>query len=211
MSEHDIYKALEIWVLQNLLNVSILAGILAAGLAMVQGYYRSLENRLTLRVSIELWQVFTILLVDVCLVFTVLVGYVVLNPDIMADIKIAVPFYPAATVLFAAALVVRLFHGGHRVGSPGFVWSLMLMLAANVVNILGFTFVAEAASGEYLAHQPCDFAFWTYLKTHLRSNADPLGLELAQATFYVCFPLLMAVFAWGVAAALRQIRAVKDQ
>ena len=37
MSEHDIYKALEIWVLQNLLNVSILVGILAAGLAMVQG------------------------------------------------------------------------------------------------------------------------------------------------------------------------------
>ena len=31
MTEHDIAKALEVWTLQNLLNVSIMLGILAVG------------------------------------------------------------------------------------------------------------------------------------------------------------------------------------
>ena len=57
MTEHDITKALEIWTLQNLLNISIMLGILACGLALVQNYYRALEKHLSLRVSIELWRV----------------------------------------------------------------------------------------------------------------------------------------------------------
>jgi hypothetical protein len=117
MTQHDIAKALEVWALQNLLDFSILLGIVAAGLAIVQGYYRALEGQLTLRVSIELWRVFTVLAVDVLLVAVVVVGYLVLNPDIMADIKIAIPFNPVATILFAVALVLRLFHGGHEAGT----------------------------------------------------------------------------------------------
>jgi hypothetical protein len=204
MSQHDIVKALEVWTLQNLLNLSIMLGILATGLALVQGYYEALEKRLTLRVSIELWRVLTIVAVDVLLVAVVLVGYLVLNPDIMADIKMALPFCPVATVLYAAALVLRLFHGGHEVASKSYFRSLYLMLLASVSNIAGFTLVMEAPSKEYLAAHPSPF--WTYLKTHLRSNADPCGLELSQVTFYVCFTLLMLIFAWGVLSAVRQIR-----
>lgn len=203
MDSHDIAKALEVWTLQNLLNVSILLGILAMALAVIQGYYSSLARRLSLRVSIEIWNVLTILVVDVLLTVAVLVGYLVLNPDIMADIKIALPFCPVASILLAAALVLRLFHGGHDLSSPNFLRSVWLMAAANVINIVGFTFVMEAPSGDYLQVHPS--AFWTYLKTHLRSNAAPHGLELAQATFYVCFPILMAVFVWGVVSALKQI------
>ena len=49
---------------------------------------------------------------DILLVVVVIVGYLVLNPDIMADIKMAVPFYPITAILFSIALVLRLFHGG---------------------------------------------------------------------------------------------------
>jgi hypothetical protein len=207
--EHEVTKALEIWTLQTLLNISILLGILALGLALVQGYYQSLEKQLTLRVSIEIWRVATVLVTDIVLVSVVLVGLLVLNPDIMADIKMAVPFYPAATVLFAAALVTRLFHGGHEAGSESYVRSVFLMAIANTLNVAGFTFVAEAASREYLAHHPS--LFWDYLKDHFRSNADPSGLELSQLTFYMCFPLLMALFAWGFMSALRQIKVRKRE
>ncbi|MCK5797779.1 MAG: hypothetical protein KAI47_11375 [Deltaproteobacteria bacterium] len=31
-------------------------------------------------------------------------GFVMLNPEVMADIKVAIPFVPVATLLFAAAL-----------------------------------------------------------------------------------------------------------
>jgi len=117
MTEHDVAKALEVWTLQNLLNLSIVFGMLASGIAIVQGYCQSLEKHLSLRVSIELWRLFTVLIVDVLLAVVVLVGYLVLNPDIMADIKMAIPFYPIATILCGVALVLRLFHGGHEVGS----------------------------------------------------------------------------------------------
>jgi hypothetical protein len=209
MTEQDVTKALEVWTLQNLLNASIMLGVVAAGLALVQDYYRSLEKQLSLRVSIEVWRVFTVLVVDALLTIVVLVGYLVLNPDIMADIKMAIPFYPIAAILFSVALVLRLFHGGHHVVSPNFTRSLYLMFVANVINIVGFTFVAEAPSGEYLATHPS--AFWDYVKNHLRSNADPYGLELTQITFYICFPILLAVFVWGFLSALKIINAVKGE
>jgi len=208
MNEHAIAKGLEVWILQNLVNLSVLAGILASGLILAQAYYRELENHLSLRVSVELWRLATVVLADALLLVVVLVGYVVLNPDILADVKIAVPFYPLATVLFAAALVLRLFRGGHNPASVNFGRSLKLTLAANALNVLGFTFVAEAASGEYLARHPSPF--WTYLKTHLRSNADPAGLDLAQLTFTLCFPALVAVGLWGVWSAVRRMKAPQE-
>jgi hypothetical protein len=207
MSEHEIAKGMEIWTLQTLLNVSIVLGILAAGLVIVQDYYRAMERRLSLRVSIELWRLATALVVDVLLAVVVLIGYLVLNPDIMADVKMAIPFCPVATILFAVALVLRLFHGGHIVGSSNYVWSLFLMLAANLVNVVGFTFVMGAASDEYLAVHPS--AFWGIIKRYLRSNAEPRGLELSQITFYICFPILLVVFVWGAYSALRQIKGAK--
>lgn len=201
MSHLEITKALEVWTLQSLLNLSILLGILAGGLALVQDYYRSLEARLSLRVSTELWRVGTILIVDGLLAAVVLVGYLVLNPDVLADIKVALPFQPAATVLFAWALCLRLFHGAHDPDHRSSRMAQRLILAGNALNMLGFTFVMEAASGEYLALHPSPL--WTWIRTHLRSNANPYGLELAQATFFVCFPLLLAILGWGALSALK--------
>lgn len=204
MSAHEITKALEVWTLQSLLNLSILLGILAGGLALIQDYYRSLESRLSLRVSTELWRVGTIVIVDGLLAAVVLVGYLVLNPDVLADIKVAVPFQPAATVLFAWALCLRLFCGAHEPGGRNHHLAQGLVLAANAVNIVGFTFVMEAASGEYLALHPSPA--WTWIKTHLRSNADPRGLELAQTTFLICFPLLLLVLVRGAYSAVASKR-----
>lgn len=206
MTAHDVAKALEVWTLQNLYNVTIMLGILALGVAPVQPYLDALEKKLTLRVSTELWAIFTVAVVDILLVIVVLVGFMVLNPDIMADIKIAIPFGPLATVLFAAALMLRLFHGGHEPASRPFMNALWLMFAANVVAVIGFTFVMEAPAGEYLATHPSPF--WTFLKTRLRSNAN---LELAQWTFLVLFPALMLVFAWGFRSGLRSLASRREE
>ncbi len=205
MGAHEIAKGLEVWTLQTLVNVSILLGFFAMGLALAQAYFASLRRKLTLRVSIELWDVAVTLLTDIFLVMVVLIGFLVLNPDIMADIKIAVPFIPVGTALFAAALVLRLFYGGHDLGSPHFKTSLGLMLVAVVVQTIGFSLVMEAASGEYLASHPSPF--WDFIKTHLRSNADPHGLELAQGTFNVMFPVMLIIFGWGFSRAIKQINA----
>ena len=200
MQGHEIAKGLEVWLLQNLLNASILMGIVSSGLILADGYFNELERHLKLRVSRELWHLLTVVLTDLMLTAVFVIGYVVLNPDIMADIKMAVPFYPVASLLFATALVLRLFKGGHDQESPNHKRALWLTVAGNLINIVGFSFVAEAASDEYLAHHASPF--WTYLKSHFRSNADPIGLEVSQVTFFICFPILMLIGFWGIKAAL---------
>lgn len=208
MGAHEIAKGLEIWTLQTLVNVSIMLGFFALGMAIAQSYFASLRERLTLRVSLELWDVFLVIITDLLLVIVVLIGFLVLNPDIMADIKIAVPFVPVGTILFAIALVIRLFYDGHRPDSPRFRLGLAFMAAAAFIQAIGFSLVMEAPGSEFLAIHPSPV--WTFINTHLRSNATPHGLELAQWTFIILYPALLAVFAWGFFRALRRIKTNQD-
>jgi len=201
--EHEIAKALEIWVLQNLLDGSILMGFAALGIALIEPYHRRIEGLLTLRVSVEVWRVVTVVTVDILLAAMVLAGLFLINPDIMADIKMAVPFYPLAVVLAAAALVLRLFRGGSEAGAPAYLRSLWLLFWASVVNLVGFTFVMEAPSSEYLALHPSPA--WTWIKTHLRSNASPAGLELAQWSFWIFFPILVLLLLWAFGSAMARM------
>ncbi len=207
MDEHVISKALEIWSLQTLLDISIILGIFAMGLIIIQNYYSSLEKFLTLRVSVEVWKLLTTLLADVLLAIIVIVGFLVLNPDIMADIKMAVPFVPLATLLFAVALLFRLFYGGHKPESKNFKLAVWFVFIANLSNIVGFSLIMEAPGKEYLEIHPSPF--WTYLKTHFISNSIPAGIELAQYTFYLIFPLLILVFVWGFVGFLKSLNRSK--
>lgn len=198
---HDIAKGLEIWTLQTLLNVSIMLGFFALGLVIIQPYYQNLKEQLTLRVSIEWLEMLSTVLADFFLAVVVLIGFFVLNPDIMADIKIAVPFVPFATILFAVALVKRLLCGGHDLSKKAGKQAVWLMFWANLLNIVGFSIVMEAPSSEYLRLHPSQF--WSFVKSYLRSNAEPHGPELAQWTFYLCFPALLLIFIWGFGKAIK--------
>ncbi len=203
MDEHVVAKGLEIWTLQTLLNISIILGMFSLGIIIIQKYYKSLQKHLTLRVSIEVWELFTILITDLFLTITVIIGFLVLNPDIMADIKVAVPFIPAATVLFAFGLLVRLFYNGHKPTDKNFRISAWLIFAANLINIIGFSIIMEAPGKEYLEYHPS--AFWEFIKLNFRSNSVPNGLELAQITFYIFFPMLILVFIIGFAQFMKSL------
>lgn len=199
--EHEIAKGLEVWALQTLVDVSILLGLLALGLALIDGYLSRVGRLLTLRVSTEIWNVFPVVLVDALLASVALVGIVVVNPDVMADIKMAVPFYPLALVLIVGALLLRVFGGAHEHGTPAHRRALWLLTLGNVINLVGFTFVMEAPSSEYLQLHPSPM--WSWVKTHLRSNASPNGLELAYWSFWIFFPLLLLILGWAFASAMR--------
>ncbi|NOZ85254.1 MAG: hypothetical protein GXP49_03140 [Deltaproteobacteria bacterium] len=203
MTEHAIEKALEVWTLQNLANLTILLGMFVLGMVIIQAYYRDMEKNLSLRVSLELWRVIIKVLPDLFLAFIVVSGYLLMNPDIMADIKLALPFTPLATVLFAVALVLRLFHGGNGKVPGVFRISTWLLVVANLSNMLGYSLVMEAASSEYLELHPSPF--WTFVKTHLRSNVSPNGIELAQLCFYIFFPILLIVLFWALYAGMNKL------
>ncbi len=195
MDEHVLAKGLEIWTLQTLLDISIILGLFSLGFVIVQQYFNSLRRHLTLRVSMEIWDLFTVLLTDLFLAITVILGFLILNPDIMADIKVAVPFIPLATTLFAFALLLRLFFDGHKPNDKNFRLSTWIIFAANLINIVGFSIIMEAPGHEYLDNHPS--AFWDFIKEYFRSNSLPHGIELAQISFYIFFPILMIIFVVG--------------
>ena len=209
--KHAINKALECWSLQSLTDAAIMLSFVI--LAMVSGrcYLESVRRRLTLRVAAEVWEAGTDLLIDASIGFVALVGLFITNPDIMADIKIGLPWVPLAMVLMAAALVIRAFHGGRVVGSTAWWIALGLIAVACAANWFGFTFVMEAAGEEYLKNNPD--SLWPSLQ-RMRSDFNP---GLAMVTFQWANPALVLVFAWAVVVgtvrswrAARQSKASSD-
>ncbi len=200
---HGIQKALEIWTLQNLCDLSILAGFAVLALAAARTYLERVKNRLTLRVASEAWETGVDLLIDFLLAAIALVGLLLTNMDIMADIKIGLPFVPIAFVLMTAALVIRLYHGGSTVGSKAWVATISLLAMACLCNWFGFTFVMEGAGDEYLELHPGAAGFWHGLE-QMRSNKNP---DLAMATFLWTCPALLALLGWAVIMGV--IRAVR--
>jgi len=187
-------KALEIWTLQNLCDLAILAGFVALGLFAGRAYLEGLKSRMTLRVATEAWENLADIGVDALLAGVALVALLVTNMDIMADIKIGLPFVPLGFLLMTVALVVRLFHGGGVVGSKAWTVVLVLLVLGCLANWFGFTFVMEGAGDEYVELHPSTSAFWQGLD-HLRSNKNP---DLAMATFVWAGPGLLLAFGWAV-------------
>ena len=75
---------------------------------------------------------------------------------------------------------------------------------ANIINIIGFTFVMEPPGSEYFGDHSS--AFWTFINTHLKSNADPHGLALSKLAFYIFYPILIIVLIWGFASAVKILK-----
>ncbi len=200
MEAREILEALESWSLQTLLDVGILVAFLGLGVALAGRHVADLRRGLSLRVSAEFLDLGAVLAVDLALAARVVVGWLVLNPDVMADIKVAIPFMPVATLFYAAALVLRLFHGGHRPGRAG-----RLALAGYVLGVLldglSYSLVLEGPGEEWLARHPSPT--WAWVHDTLRSNGGPGGADLAWTTFLATWPVLLAIFAWAAVSGLR--------
>ena len=193
-------KGLEMWTLQNLCDGGIMLGFVILGLVAARGYFEALKARLTLRVAVEAWETFIDLGADFLLLVAFLIGLFVSNTDIMADIKVAVPWVPLAFLLMGAALIVRAFYGGHRPGCRAWWVALGLIGLGCLLNWFGFTFVMEAPGDEYL-HLP--FADALIALARMRSNENP---GLAMTTFLCLGPLFAVEFVWATLAAALQTR-----
>src|SRR6266567_9409964 len=102
-------KALEIWTAQTVCDIGILLSIVSFCLHIGRPYFERILTRFTLRVAADLWWVAYVILRDGTLFLALLCGLLNLNMDLMADIKIGLPFVPFGTVLLAAALVGKVF------------------------------------------------------------------------------------------------------
>lgn len=198
--KHGVQKALECWTLQTLCNVGILATFVVLGLFASRAYLKTYRDRLSLRVAVEAWDAVVDLLTDGLLLFIFLVGLLVTNMDIMADIKIALPWVPLAFVLAGVALMLRVCHGGRGVGTRAWWGTVAAMVLGCAASWFGYTFVMEAAGHEYLALHPAAQSTWTTL-ANMRSNVNP---DLSMTTFTFAAPALVLILVWGLIGGIVQ-------
>lgn len=190
------YKDLEIWTLLTANDLALILLVIGFALHCGQAYYQRLVRQFKLRLSGEHWAVLFLAIRDGSLFLAFAIGILMINPDIMADIKLAVPFIPLGTVALGWALVVHLGWDTDQATRARTLFLGLLALAV-CLYLFGYTFVMEAAPTEWLAEG--HGRFW-HLMRSMRSNENP---NLSFATFYVCFPLLVTCFAGFAAIALR--------
>jgi hypothetical protein len=190
-------KALEIWTAQTICDIGILLSVVSFLLHIGRPYFERILGRLTLRVAGDLWWLIYLVLRDATLFVAVLFGFWSLNLDLMADIKIALPFVPFGTVALAGALWLKAFGNAEDLNRR-YRAVAALVCIGTLLNTVGYVLVMEAPGGEYrVASHP----FWQTMVS-LRSNMNP---DLATATFYSAGVVLLVI---GVMASIRGLRLV---
>src|SRR6266540_1545090 len=179
------YKALEIWTAQTLCDIGILLSLVSFLLHIGRPYFERILARLPLRVAADLWWLMYIVFRDGTLLLAVIIGLFTLNPDLMADIKIGLPFVPLGTLALAAALAIKVFRNAEDV-NKSFRVATSLVAIGLVLNTVGFVFVMEAPGDEYNLGK---MAFWQTMRSW-QSNANP---NLSIMTFYISIFLLSAI------------------
>ena len=191
----EILKALEIWTAQTLCGIGILLSVISFLLHIGRPYFERILSRFTLRVAADLWWVVYVVLRDGTLFFATVLGFWHLNLDLMADIKVGLPFVPLGTVALAAALLVKVFFNAEDVNRSLCLSTCLVTLGA-LLNTVGFVFVME---GPPLEQGIAKTVFWQTMRSW-RSNQNP---QLATITFYVSFSLLFGLVAVAAVKAAR--------
>jgi hypothetical protein len=190
-------KALEVWAAQSVCDLGILLSAVSFALHVARPCFERVLRLLTLRVAADLWWLAYLVLRGGCLFLAALAGLVHLNLDLMADIKVGLPFVPLGTVALVAALGVKVFRDSDGADHRASAASAALVMAGALLNLLGYVLVMEAPGDEYAA-TPLSalrgLARW-------RSNAN---WALASATFTVAAALLVVLAIGFHVASTRQ-------
>jgi len=186
----NTYKALEIWTAQTLLNLGILFSIISALLHIGRTYFERILSRMTLRVAADVWWLIYIILRDGLLFFAVLFIFLNVNLDLMADIKVGLPFVPFGMILLIISLIIKVFRNTEDFNKLARNNNYIIASGA-FLNLLGYMLVMEAPGDEYAAAKE---PFWIFMKS-LRSNLNPW---LSTVVFYITFGLLIITFAFAL-------------
>jgi hypothetical protein len=187
-------KTLEIWTAQSICNAGIVLSFVSFLLHVARPYFESVLSKLKIRMAADLWWLGYVILRDGTLFVASVIGLWTLNLDLMADIKIGLPFVPAGTVLLCAALLWKVFRGGDSTRPV-----MMLVTAGALLNAIGYVLVMEAPGNEYVVAQT---PFWKTMVS-LRSNANP---GLATATFYAALTIIGVMTIAATIASFRRVR-----
>ena len=199
-----VTKSLELWTIVTLYDIALILMLLAIILHFAQGYFSESLGKFKFRVSKENWSILFFLIRDFSLFASFGISVILINPDMFADVKLPMPFFPLATVLLGIALIFKLRGRLYKDSSHERLF-VVFLIAAAVVQYLGFVLVMESAPVEWISGGYAS-GFWLSL-TNLRSNLNP---ALSMWSFLISFPLLLIIFFIMIAAGVKSRKEIDE-
>ena len=193
-----ISKSFEEWTIISSYNVSLILLFLGLILHYATDFYKSSLDNFKIRLSGENWAILFFIIRDFSLFASFGISLLLINPDMFADIKFPLPFFPIGVILLGIALIYKLKGKIETNKKHKNMFNIFLLLSG-IVQYLGFVFVMEAAATDWVKSGVAG-KFWLSLKG-LRSNLNP---SLSMWTFYICFPIILIILIIMIGAGLKR-------
>ena len=185
--EESVSKSLELWTIISSYNTALLLLLIGLILHLSSDWHKNTLKLFKITISKENLSVLFIFIRDFSLFASFGISLLLINPDMFADVKFPLPFFPIGAILLGIALIFKI-KGTTDINSNDRKKFFIFLILAAVVQYLGFIFVMEAAPTEWIEAGQAD-NFWLTLK-NLRSNLNP---QLSMITFYTSFPALLII------------------
>ena len=185
----NVDAGLMVFVEETLTVVTLLLMVLAVSLQLARGYFLRILRKFTLRLTADLWWLIYVILRDLTVFLAFFLGLVDFFPSANLIYPIAVPFMPAAIVLYAFALVLIMTKDTDESAKYDTMVTQLLGLGT-ALYMIGTIGVTESALS--LAILPSTVSLsphnpWQIFNTYFNSVNNP---ALEMYTFYVGFVLL---------------------
>ena len=185
----NLASGLYIYIIETITVVLSLLMVIAVSLQVARGYFLRILRKFTLRLTADLWWLVFIILRDLMVLLTVLLGLVVFMPAIDMAYPVAVPFEPLGVVLYAFALVLILTKDTDE--SAKYDTMVTKLLGAGTgLYLIGVIAVTETPLS--LAVMPSTVSassgnIWGFFYNTFSSLSNP---ALYMYSFYISFALL---------------------
>ncbi len=192
MEEHallteQIAKSLEVWTIISTYNIAMVLLLLGALLHFARGFFKDTRRYFRFNVSRDNWSILLNLLKDFSLFGSYGISLLLINPDMFADVKFPMPFFPLGVIFLGIALIYKIRGDLTQSSRAQKLFALFLLLAV-IVQYFGFVFVMEAAPEEWV-NAGVAGDFWLSLRS-MRSNLNP---SLSMWSFILSFPVLVII------------------
>lgn len=197
LSSGDIVSAGSVWLETTIAVALVFVTVMAFSLQIARGYFVRVLNKFTLRLGADIWWLAYVLIRDGLIFISFVMGLLVFLPGTFLDYPMAVPFMPAAVVLFGAALVLKLYFDADD-NRNAFRAVTFLIFGGTVLWLFGTIFVTETPL--VLSPLPpgvsANSGFWYVIYNTFSSTQN---LNLAMLSFQTCFAALGVIALIGFA------------
>ncbi|MDG6986025.1 MAG: hypothetical protein JRM73_04685 [Nitrososphaerota archaeon] len=188
ISTTGMVSAGSIWLETTIAVALVFVTAMAFSLQIARGYFLRILNKFTLRLGADIWWLTYVLIRDGLIFMSLIMSLMVFFPGTFLDYPLAVPFFPLTSVLFAAALVTKLYFDADD-SRNAFRFVTVLVFAGTVSWIFGTVFITETplALSTLPAGISATSGIWATIYNNFSSTQN---LGLAMTSFYGGFAAL---------------------